>query len=88
MLSKTLREMQLTRDHFRYSHSVLFSQLLSFYQLAREILPNGPVGVAMAKVAINKGSEVMEIPSFMSKLLLRTILRNMTSLINCNPRLT
>merc|ERR1719180_779737 len=27
-------------------------------QLAREILPNGPVGVAMAKVAINKGSEV------------------------------
>ena len=27
-------------------------------QLAREILPNGPVGVAMAKMAINKGSEV------------------------------
>jgi enoyl-CoA hydratase/carnithine racemase len=27
-------------------------------QLAREILPNGPVGVAMAKVAINKGTEV------------------------------
>merc|ERR1719447_479653 len=27
-------------------------------ELAREILPNGPVGVAMAKVAINKGSEV------------------------------
>ena len=27
-------------------------------QLAQEILPNGPVGVAMAKVAINKGSEV------------------------------
>merc|ERR1719158_1225227 len=26
--------------------------------LAREILPNGPVGVKMAKVAINKGSEV------------------------------
>ena len=27
-------------------------------ELAREILPNGPVGVAMAKIAINKGSEV------------------------------
>lgn len=27
-------------------------------ELAREILPNGPIGVAMAKVAINKGSEV------------------------------
>jgi len=27
-------------------------------QLAQEILPNGPVGVAMAKVAINKGTEV------------------------------
>ena len=27
-------------------------------QLAREILPNGPIGVAMAKLAINKGSEV------------------------------
>ncbi len=26
--------------------------------LAREILPNGPVGVKMAKVAINRGSEV------------------------------
>ncbi len=26
--------------------------------LAREILPNGPVGVRMAKVAINKGTEV------------------------------
>ena len=39
-------------------------QQTSFYsphQLAREILPNGPVGVAMAKVAINKGSEVMDI---------------------------
>jgi len=27
-------------------------------QLAKEILPNGPVGVAMAKMAINKGTEV------------------------------
>jgi len=27
-------------------------------ELAKEILPNGPIGVAMAKVAINKGSEV------------------------------
>jgi len=27
-------------------------------QLAQEILPNGPVGVAMAKVAVNKGTEV------------------------------
>lgn len=27
-------------------------------QLAREILPNGPIGVAMAKMAINKGTEV------------------------------
>ena len=27
-------------------------------QLAREILPNGPIGVTMAKMAINKGSEV------------------------------
>jgi len=27
-------------------------------QLAQEILPNGPVGVAMAKVAINKGVQV------------------------------
>lgn len=26
--------------------------------LAKEILPNGPIGVAMAKVAINKGTEV------------------------------
>lgn len=26
--------------------------------LAREILPNGPIGVAMAKMAINKGTEV------------------------------
>ena len=26
--------------------------------LAEEILPNGPVGVRMAKIAINKGSEV------------------------------
>jgi len=26
--------------------------------LAREILPNGPIGVAMAKVAINRGTEV------------------------------
>ena len=27
-------------------------------QLARDILPNGPIGVAMAKLAINKGTEV------------------------------
>merc|ERR1719403_720342 len=27
-------------------------------ELAREILPNGPIGVTMAKMAINKGSEV------------------------------
>ena len=27
-------------------------------QLAAEILPNGPVGVKMAKVAINKGMDV------------------------------
>lgn len=27
-------------------------------QLAKEILPNGPIGVAMAKIAINKGTEV------------------------------
>jgi len=26
--------------------------------LAREILPNGPIGVKMAKLAINKGTEV------------------------------
>jgi hypothetical protein len=26
--------------------------------LAKEILPNGPVGIKMAKFAINKGSEV------------------------------
>ena len=26
--------------------------------LAKEILPNGPIGVAMAKMAINKGTEV------------------------------
>jgi len=31
---------------------------LKSLQLAREILPNGPVGVTMAKMAINKGSEV------------------------------
>ena len=27
-------------------------------ELAKEIIPNGPVGVRMAKLAINKGSEV------------------------------
>lgn len=27
-------------------------------ELAEEILPNGPVGVRMAKIAISKGSEV------------------------------
>ncbi len=27
-------------------------------ELAREIIPNGPVGIRMAKVAINRGSEV------------------------------
>ena len=27
-------------------------------EIAREILPNGPVGVRMAKMAINKGTEV------------------------------
>ena len=27
-------------------------------EIAREILPNGPVGVRMAKLAINKGTEV------------------------------
>ncbi len=26
--------------------------------MAQEIIPNGPIGVKMAKVAINKGSEV------------------------------
>ena len=31
---------------------------LKSLQLAREILPNGPIGVTMAKMAINKGSEV------------------------------
>ena len=31
---------------------------LKSLDLAREILPNGPVGVTMAKMAINKGSEV------------------------------
>ena len=39
-----------------YLNPVVKSKL--WRQLAREILPNGPVGVAMAKVAINKGSEV------------------------------
>ena len=39
-----------------YLNLVVKSKL--WRQLAREILPNGPVGVAMAKVAINKGSEV------------------------------
>jgi methylglutaconyl-CoA hydratase len=27
-------------------------------ELAKEILPNGPMGVKMAKVAINKGMDV------------------------------
>jgi len=31
---------------------------LKSLQLAREILPNGPIGVTMAKMAINKGTEV------------------------------
>ena len=28
-------------------------------QIAQEIVPNGPVGVKMAKLAINRGSEVL-----------------------------
>ena len=67
MLNRMLMVMQRTSDHFRYFHYAVCSyKLVSYYlipqylryQLAREILPNGPVGVAMAKVAINKGSEV------------------------------
>ena len=30
-------------------------------ELAEEILPNGPVGIRMAKVAINKGMDVSRI---------------------------
>ena len=32
-------------------------------QLAQEILPNGPVGVAMAKAAINRGVQVAPTPT-------------------------
>ena len=38
-------------------------------KLAQEILPNGPVGVKMAKQAINKGMEVTPIySSFFSRI--------------------
>ena len=44
-------------------------------KLAQEILPNGPVGVKMAKQAINKGMEVSLIYlSFFSRKLIQSIL--------------
>lgn len=43
-------------------------------KLAQEILPNGPVGVKMAKQAINKGMEVSLIYlSFFSRKLIQSI---------------
>lgn len=47
-------------------------------KLAQEILPNGPVGVKMAKQAINKGMEVSLIYlSFFSRKLIQSILDGM-----------
>ena len=43
-------------------------------ELAQEIIPNGPIGVKMAKFAINKGSEVRNTPYKCQTILFETFI--------------